>query len=128
MFCSRCKTHFFFILYSLHIDCQSLSTVLLIVYFFSPYILDRTNGDNVLGLDQFSQIILLVVAVFQQDIQSFIEPIIDSLNQFATIMTEVAPKIVAPLILLGTGLLVSRITQDKAIEENREAGGKSLSS
>jgi hypothetical protein len=40
-------------------------------------------------------------------------------------MTEVAPKIVAPLILLGIGLLVSRITQEKAIEENREVGGKS---
>jgi hypothetical protein len=95
------------------------------VCFFSPYILARTNADKVLGLEQFSQIILLVVAVFQQDIQSFIKPVIDSLNQFATIMTEVAPKIVAPLILLGIGLLVSRITQEKAIEENREVGGKS---
>lgn len=89
--------------------------------------LDCTNGANMLGLDQFSQIILLVVAVFQQDLQSFIEPIIDSFNQFATILTAVAPKIVAPLILLGIGLLVSRITQEKAIKENREAGGKSSS-
>jgi hypothetical protein len=75
-----------------------------------------------LGLDQFSQFIILFVAVLQQaDIQSFIEPLTNSLNQFATGMVEAAPKLIAPLILVAIGLLVSRITQEKAMKENREA-------
>ncbi|MFL6499067.1 MAG: mechanosensitive ion channel family protein [Nitrososphaera sp.] len=37
------------------------------------------------------------------------EPITNSLNQFATTIAQAAPKIVAALILLGIGLLVGRI-------------------
>jgi hypothetical protein len=45
----------------------------------------------------------------QAGMQSFIEPITNSLNQFATTIAEAAPKIVAALILLGIGLLIGRI-------------------
>src|SRR5919108_1202335 len=45
----------------------------------------------------------------QAGIQSFIEPITNSLNQFATTIAQAAPKIVAALILLGIGLLVGRV-------------------
>jgi hypothetical protein len=49
------------------------------------------------------------VMLQQAGIQSFIEPITDSLGQFATIIAQVAPKIVPALILLGIGLLASRV-------------------
>jgi hypothetical protein len=67
-------------------------------------------ADNMLDLTQFSQIVTLFAAVLQQaGIQSFIEPITNSLNQFATTIAQAAPKIVAALILLGIGLLVGRV-------------------
>jgi hypothetical protein len=60
-----------------------------------------------------SQIITLFTAstmlLQQAGIQSFIEPITNSLNQFATTIAQAAPKIVAALILLAIGLLVGRI-------------------
>src|SRR5919199_2856443 len=61
-----------------------------------------------------SQIVTLFTAssvLLQQagGIQSFIEPITNSLNQFATTIAQAAPKIVAALILLGIGLLVGRV-------------------
>ena len=64
----------------------------------------------------FSSLSQIVIALFtastmlqQAGIQSVIEPITNSLNQFATTIAEAAPKIVAALILLGIGLLVGRI-------------------
>jgi hypothetical protein len=42
-------------------------------------------------------------------LQSFSQPITNSLNQFATQIGQAAPKIVAALILLGIGLLVGRV-------------------
>ena len=63
-----------------------------------------------LDLTQFSQIVTLFAAVIQQaGLQSFMEPITNSLNQFATTIAQAAPKIVAALILLGIGLLIGRI-------------------
>jgi hypothetical protein len=63
-----------------------------------------------LDLGTFTLIITLFAAVFQQaDLQSFMEPITESLSQFATTIGEAAPKIVAALILLGIGLLIGRI-------------------
>jgi hypothetical protein len=63
-----------------------------------------------LDLAQFSQIVTLFAAVIQQaGLQSFMEPITNSLNQFATTIAQAAPKIVAALILLGIGLLIGRI-------------------
>src|SRR5918997_144075 len=64
----------------------------------------------------FSSLSQIVIALFtastmlqQAGIQSVIEPITNSLNQFATTIAEAAPKIVAALILLGIGLLIGRI-------------------
>jgi preprotein translocase subunit YajC len=63
-----------------------------------------------LDLAQFSQIVTLFAVFLQQaGIQSFIEPVTNSLNQFATTIAQAAPKIVAALILLGIGLLIGRI-------------------
>ncbi len=63
-----------------------------------------------LDLAQFSQVVTLFAAVIQQaGLQSFMEPITNSLNQFATTIAQAAPKIVAALILLGIGLLIGRI-------------------
>jgi preprotein translocase subunit YajC len=63
-----------------------------------------------LDLAQSSQIVTLFAVFLQQaGIQSFIEPVTNSLNQFATTIAQAAPKIVAALILLGIGLLVGRI-------------------
>jgi hypothetical protein len=63
-----------------------------------------------LDLAQFSQVVTFFAVVLQQaGIQSFIEPITNSLNQFATTIAQAAPKIVAALILLGIGLLVGRV-------------------
>src|SRR5919199_2599268 len=61
-----------------------------------------------------SQIVTLFTAssvLLQQagGIQSFIEPITNSLNQFATTVGQAAPRVVAALILLGIGLLVGRV-------------------
>jgi hypothetical protein len=68
------------------------------------------HAHNMLDLAQLSQTIALFSAFLQQaGIQSFMEPIMNSLNQFATTIAQAAPKIVAALILLGIGLLVGRI-------------------
>ncbi|MDQ3968263.1 MAG: hypothetical protein M3275_07710, partial [Thermoproteota archaeon] len=67
-----------------------------------------------LDFSSLSQIIIALFAastMLQQGggVQSVIDPITNSLNQFATTIAEAAPKIVAALILLGIGLLVGRI-------------------
>jgi preprotein translocase subunit YajC len=63
-----------------------------------------------LDLAQSSQIVTLFAVFLQQaGIQSFMEPVTNSLNQFATTIAQAAPKIVAALILLGIGLLIGRI-------------------
>jgi preprotein translocase subunit YajC len=80
------------------------------VCILSPYILKRTCTDNMLDLAQSSQIVTLFAVFLQQaGIQSFMEPVTNSLNQFATTIAQAAPKIVAALILLGIGLLIGRI-------------------
>ena len=59
---------------------------------------------------QFSQILAIFVVTLQQaGVQSFAQPITNSLNQFATTIGQAAPKIVAALILLGIGLVVGRV-------------------
>jgi preprotein translocase subunit YajC len=64
----------------------------------------------VYDFSQLGQIIALFSVVLQQaGIQSFIEPVTNSLNQFASTIAQAAPKIVAALILLGIGLLIGRI-------------------
>ena len=66
-----------------------------------------------LDFSSFSEIIIALFAAStmlqQAGVQSFIEPITNSLNQFATTIVQAAPKIVAALILLGIGLLIGRI-------------------
>jgi hypothetical protein len=66
-----------------------------------------------LDFSSFSEIIVALFAAStmlqQAGVQSFIEPITNSLNQFATTIAQAAPKIVAALILLGIGLLIGRI-------------------
>ena len=64
----------------------------------------------------FSLLSQIFVALFpvstllqQASIQSFMQPISDSLVQFATTTAQLAPKLVPALILLGIGLLVSRV-------------------
>jgi hypothetical protein len=64
----------------------------------------------VYDFSQLGQIIALFSVFLQQSgVQSVIEPVTNSLNQFATTIAQAAPKIVAALILLGIGLLVGRI-------------------
>jgi Conserved TM helix/Mechanosensitive ion channel len=59
---------------------------------------------------QFSQLLAIFVVTLQQaGVQSFAQPITNSLNQFATTIGQAAPKIVAALILLGIGLVVGRV-------------------
>jgi hypothetical protein len=104
--------------------CHNLSTLLLISHIFSYYIVSCAPWDNLLGLDQFSQVSISFVAIIQQaDILSFIGPFYNSLSQIANGLAEAVPKIIAPLILLGIGLLVGRFTHGKALEENSRAGG-----
>ena len=56
-----------------------------------------------------SQIILLLVVTLQQaGVESFLQPLTNALNEFATTVAEAAPKIVAALILLTIGLVVGR--------------------
>src|ERR687891_2616254 len=67
-----------------------------------------------LDFSSFSEIIITLFAastMLQQaaGVQSFVEPVTNSLNQFATTIAQAAPKIVAALILLGIGLLIGRI-------------------
>ena len=66
-----------------------------------------------LDFSSFSEIIIALFAAStmlqQAGVQVFIEPITNSLNQFATTIVQAAPKIVAALILLGIGLLIGRI-------------------
>ena len=77
----------------------------------SPYILKRTYSHHMLDLSQFSHLIALfsTVTLQQAGVQSFTEPITNSLNEFATTIAQAAPKVVAALILLGIGLLIGRI-------------------
>src|SRR5215212_2830426 len=73
----------------------------------------------VYDFSQLGQIIALFSVVLQQTgIQSFMEPITNSLNQFATTIAQAAPKIVAALILLGIGLLIGRIVRKVAEKMN----------
>jgi hypothetical protein len=69
--------------------------------------------EGMLDFSSFSEIIIALFAAStmlqQAGAQSFIEPITNSLNQFATTIVQAAPKIVAALILLGIGLLIGRI-------------------
>jgi hypothetical protein len=66
-----------------------------------------------LDFSSLSQIVITLFAagtmLQQAGVQSFIEPVTNSLNEFATTIAEAAPKIVAALILLGIGLLVGRV-------------------
>jgi hypothetical protein len=64
----------------------------------------------------FSLLSQIFVALFevstllqQAGIQSFMQPISDSLVQFTTTIAQLAPKVVPALILLGIGLLVGRV-------------------
>ena len=52
---------------------------------------------------------LLVVTLQQAGVQSFTQPITNTLNQFASQVGQAAPRVVAALILLGIGLLVGRV-------------------
>src|SRR5215213_9729131 len=89
------------------------------VCILSPYILKRICTDNMLDLAQSSQIVTLFAVFLQQaGIQSFMEPVTNSLNQFATTIAQAAPKIVAALILLGIGLLIGRIVRKVAEKMN----------
>jgi hypothetical protein len=57
----------------------------------------------------FSHIIALLIVTLQQaGVQSVLEPITNSLNQFVNTIAEAAPKIIAALILLAIGLVVGR--------------------
>jgi hypothetical protein len=60
-------------------------------------------------LSQITALFATSTMLQQAGIQSFMEPITNSLNQFATTIAQAAPKVVAALILLGVGLLVGRI-------------------
>jgi hypothetical protein len=61
-------------------------------------------------LDQIFVALFAVGTLLQQaSIQSFIEPITDSLSQFATVIAQVTPKIVPALILVGIGLLIGKV-------------------
>jgi biopolymer transport protein ExbB/TolQ len=45
----------------------------------------------------------------QASIQSFMQPISDSLIRFATDIAQIAPKIVPALISVGIGLLIGKV-------------------
>ncbi len=60
-------------------------------------------------LELTSIIPLLIVTLQQAGLESFLQPLTNALNEFATTVAEAAPKIVAALILLGIGLLVGRV-------------------
>lgn len=64
----------------------------------------------------FSLLTQIFVALFtvgtllqQVSIQSFMQPVSDSLIQFVTTIGQGAPKVVPALILVGIGLLTSRV-------------------
>jgi hypothetical protein len=67
----------------------------------------------VLDFSLLSQILVALFAVGtllqQASIQSFITPIADSLSQFATAISQLTPKIIPALILLGIGLLIGKV-------------------
>ncbi|HXG05793.1 MAG TPA: mechanosensitive ion channel domain-containing protein [Nitrososphaera sp.] len=52
---------------------------------------------------------LLIVTMQQAGVQSLLEPLTTSLNEFGRNVADAAPRIVAALILLGIGLLVGKI-------------------
>jgi hypothetical protein len=63
----------------------------------------------VLDFSPLSQIFVALFAVStllqQASIQLFMQPIADSLSQFATAIVQILPKIIPALILVGIGLL-----------------------
>jgi hypothetical protein len=61
-------------------------------------------------MSEISLILPMLVVTLQQagGLQSFMEPLTNSLNQFATTIAEAAPKIVAALVLLAIGLVIGR--------------------
>ena len=61
-------------------------------------------------MSEIFHILALLSVTLQQagGVQAFMEPLTNSLNQFASTVAEAAPKIVAALILLGIGFLVGR--------------------
>jgi len=61
-------------------------------------------------MSEMFQFLPMLLATLQQagGIQPFMQPLTNSLNQFATTVAQAAPKIVAALILLGIGLVVGR--------------------
>jgi hypothetical protein len=60
-------------------------------------------------MSELSQVVpLLLVTLQQAGLQSFTEPLTNSLNQFATSIAQAASKIVAALILLAIGLVAGR--------------------
>jgi hypothetical protein len=67
----------------------------------------------VLDLSLLSQIFVPLFSVGtllqQASIQSFMQPISDSLIQFVTNIAQVVPKIVPALILVGIGLLIGKV-------------------
>jgi hypothetical protein len=61
-------------------------------------------------LGQIFVALFTVNALFQHaGIQSFMQPVSDSLIQFVTTIGQGAPKVVPALILVGIGLLTSRV-------------------
>ncbi len=66
-----------------------------------------------LDFSLLSEIFVVLFAVGtllqQASIQSFMQPISDSLIQFATDVAQLAPKIVPALILVGIGLLIGKV-------------------
>jgi hypothetical protein len=67
----------------------------------------------VLDFPLLSQIFVAIFAVStllqQAGIQSFMQPISDSLVQFTTTIAQLAPKFVPALILVGISLLLGRV-------------------
>jgi hypothetical protein len=67
----------------------------------------------VLDFSLLSQIFVALFSVStllqQAGIQSFMQPISDSLVQFTTTIAQLAPKLVPALILVGIGLIVGRV-------------------
>jgi len=67
----------------------------------------------VLDFSPLSEIFVVLFTVGtllqQASIQSFIQPISDSLIRFTTDIAQLAPKIVPALILVGIGLLIGKV-------------------
>jgi hypothetical protein len=61
-------------------------------------------------MNEIFHVLALLTVTLQQagGVQAFMEPLTNSLNQFASTIADAAPKIVAALILLGIGFVVGR--------------------